>query len=78
MEYGARRTGLDSRHNKTFLHSVQTVSGVHPVIYTMCTSAFFLCEMCRERGVQHSIPTSTEVKNTHPLPPYVFMCVSLN
>jgi hypothetical protein len=58
------------------LHVVQTGSGVHPTSYTMGTGSYFPGVKRPGREVDHSPPTSAEVKKMWiytSTPPYAFM-----
>jgi hypothetical protein len=63
---GAGRPGFDSRLGEdfSFLHSVQTGSGVHPAPYRMGTGDSF-----PGGKADHSPPSSAEVKNGGALTP---------
>jgi hypothetical protein len=60
----------------SLLHIVQTGSGVHPTSYKMGTGGSFPGVNRQGREVDHSPPTSAEVKKMWiytSTPPYVFM-----
>jgi hypothetical protein len=60
----------------SLLHIVQTGSGVHPTSYKMGTGGSFLGVKRQGREVDHSPPTSAEIKEMWiytSTPLYVFM-----
>jgi hypothetical protein len=69
---------FESRWGKkfSFLHIVQTGSGVHPTSYKIGTGGSFPGVKRQGREADHSLPTSAEVKKMWiytSTPPYVFM-----
>jgi hypothetical protein len=63
-------------YTSSFLHVVQTGSGVHPTSYTMGTVDSFPGVKQPGREADHSPPTSAEVKKMWiytSTPPYAFM-----
>ena len=53
--------GIESRWGRDFSAPVQTVSGAHPASYTVGTGSFPGVKR-PERGVDHPLPSSAEVK----------------
>jgi hypothetical protein len=67
---------LGNSQEFSLLHVVQTGSGVHPTSYTMGTMSSFPGVKRPGPEVDHSPPTSAEVKKMWiytSTPPYVFM-----
>jgi hypothetical protein len=54
----------------SLLHRVQTDSGVHAASYPMGTACSFLRIMRSKRETDHSLPTSSKVKNGGAIPPF--------
>jgi len=61
--YGMDGPRIESRWRARFSASVHTGPGAHPASYTMCTGSFPGVKPPR-RGVDHPLPSSTEVKES--------------
>jgi hypothetical protein len=69
MSYGLNKcVDIQQRQDFSLLHSVHTISGVHPASYPIDTRSFFSGVKWQGCNADNPPPASVEVKNGRPIP----------